>query len=544
MSAGFGEGTAIDLIRSFEPLRSQRETDFDSVWEEIARRVLPRYEFRGDRRRYATSQEDIFDATAATGLKRFGAAMESMLTPRSQLWHALAASDPKLENNDRVARYLEAVRDILFAARRSPAANFASQLHEAYLSLGAFGTGAVLVMPGEDGRSPVYRSIPLQELYVAENAAGRIDKVYRRYWQTARQMAQHFGEDALPDPIAKCLADKPEERFELLHIVRPNRDIDPGRRDWRSMTFESWHLTVQHPHVLRRSGFRTMPYAVSRYVTAPGEVYGRSPALEVLPDIKMADRMSRTIIDRANLAAEPPQLAVDDDLPVPVLIPNAVNPGWLNRDGSPKIRPLEPGSDFAVGLEMLDQRHRSINDAFLVTLFQILVDSPSMTATEAMLRSQEKGALLAPTMGRQQSELLAPIIEREIDILTAAEMLPDMPPELVEAGGAIEVEYLSPLARAQRMEQATGLVRTLEAIMPLAQHDPSILDNIDADKALRGLAEINGVDMDMMRPVEEVLERRRQQQEAMQMQQAAAMAPGLKAGAEAAATLSQMEGAA
>ncbi|MEZ5826799.1 MAG: portal protein [Geminicoccaceae bacterium] len=94
------------------------------------------------------------------------------------------------------------------------------------------------------------------------------------------------------------------------------------------------------------------------------------------------------------------------------------------------------------------------------------------------------------------------------------------------------------------MEQATGLVRTLEAIMPLAQHDPSILDNIDADKALRGLAEINGVDMDMMRPVEEVLERRRQQQEAMQMQQAAAMAPGLKAGAEAAATLSQMEGAA
>ncbi|MCB1832968.1 MAG: hypothetical protein KDH19_05935, partial [Geminicoccaceae bacterium] len=87
--------------------------------------------------RYATSQEDIFDATAATGLKRFGAAMESMLTPRSQLWHALAASDPKLENDDRVNRYLEAVRDILFAGRRSPAANFASQLHEAYLSLGA-----------------------------------------------------------------------------------------------------------------------------------------------------------------------------------------------------------------------------------------------------------------------------------------------------------------------------------------------------------------------------------------------------------------------
>ncbi|MBJ7391821.1 MAG: hypothetical protein JHC85_09650, partial [Chthoniobacterales bacterium] len=37
----------------------------------------------------------------------------------------------------------------------------------------------------------------------------------------------------------------------------------------------------------------------------------------------------------------------------------------------------------------------------LVTLTQVLVAAPRMTAAEALLRAQEKAALLAPTMGRQ-----------------------------------------------------------------------------------------------------------------------------------------------
>ncbi|MEZ5835859.1 MAG: portal protein [Geminicoccaceae bacterium] len=166
-----------------------------------------------------------------------------------------------------------------------------------------FGTRAVLVMPGG------WRLLPIAMIprtYVAENAAGHIDQVYRRYWQTARQMAQHFGEDALPDPIAKCLADKPEERFRAAAHRPPGRWL--GTAGSRSMTFESWHLTVQHRLRPAPLGLPHHAYAVSRYVTAPGEVYGRSPA-RTLPDIKMADRMSRTIIDRANLAAEPPLLS-------------------------------------------------------------------------------------------------------------------------------------------------------------------------------------------------------------------------------------------
>ena len=38
--------------------------------------------------------------------------------------------------------------------------------------------------------------------------------------------------------------------------------------------------------MLDEGGYRTFPYAISRYVTAPGETYGRSPAMLALPSIK------------------------------------------------------------------------------------------------------------------------------------------------------------------------------------------------------------------------------------------------------------------
>ena len=146
----------------------------------------------------------------------------------------------------------------------------------------------------------------------------------------------------------------------------------------------------------------------------------------------------------------------------------------------------------------------SINNGFYITLFQILVDAPQMTATEAMLRAQEKGALLAPTMGRQQSEFLGPLIAREIEILSKAGQLPPMPDALLEAGGEVEIEYVSPLNRAQRAEEGVAIMRTLEAITPLAQFDPNVLSVFDPMAVARELADINGVPQKVLRTEEQI----------------------------------------
>ena len=173
-----------------------------------------------------------------------------------------------------------------------------------------------------------------------------------------------------------------------------------------------------------------------------------------------------------------------------------------------------------------------INDAFLVTLFQILVDTPTMTATEVLERAREKGALLSPTMGRQQSELLGPMIEREIDLMTIQGLIPQMPPILIEAAGEFEISYDSPLSRSQRSEEASGWLRTLEAAIAYANttQDLSVLDQFDTDVIYPQLAEINAVPASWMRgedAIKAIREGRAQQQEQQQMIDAAPAAAGV-----------------
>ncbi len=515
-----------DILRQHSQMVSERGT-WENHWKEIAERILPRQDWfqisnrtQGDKR-----TEKMFDATAALALERFAAAMESMLTPRTQHWHKLKTSDPNLNKSKAVNQYLDEVTNTLFQIRYSPKANFASQVHEAYMSLGAFGTGCVFI---DDviGQGIRYKSIHLSEIYFAENHAGAIDKIHRKFELTARQAAQRFGYDKLPDKIQQMVEKNPEATFEFIHCVKPNEDVKRGRSDYRGMKFASYYVALEGQKIVNEGGYTTFPYAVSRYVTSPKEIYGRSPAMLVLPDIKMINEMSKTVLRAAHKAVDPPLLLQEDGvLQAFNARPSALNYGGINERGEQMVRPLEVGGRVDIGLDMMEQRRKVINDAFLITLFQILVDAPNMTATEAMLRAQEKGALLAPTMGRQQSEMLGPMIEREIDILARSGLLPEMPDELREAGGEVDIEYISPLNRAQRAEEGVAILRTLESVAGLAQFDPEVLMVFDPKKIARELADINGVPAKVLRSDEEIFAIKDQQAQQAQLEQLLQAAP-------------------
>ena len=237
---------------------------------------------------------------------------------------------------------------------------------------------------------------------------------------------------------------------------------------------------------------------------------------------------------------DPPLLIVDDG----VILPVNTRPGgatFARLDGRQQapIQPLNTGGRPDIGEEMMESRRRTINDAFLVTLFQILVDSPRMTATEVLQRAQEKGALLAPTVGRQQSETIGPLIEREFSILGRQGVLP--PPPDVLLGQEYEVEYVSPLSRAMKSEEGVGILRTLEMVQPIAAVDPSVMDNFNFDEITRVLADVNGVPQRILKDEESIANARNQRAQQQQMQQALEAAPQA---ADAALKVSQISQAA
>ena len=494
---------AQDILRRMDQLKTYR-LNFERQWSEIALRILPRADdFIAKRAPGQRREEYVYDSTAQLALPAFASAMESMLTPRTTKWHRLRPMDLDLIGDPDVEAYCEMVTNILFRVRYSAYANFASQSYETYMGLGAFGTGAIFVHDALE-KGIRYQSIPLHELYIQEDSSGVVDTVFRRYELTSRQAYQKFGE-ALPEDIKKWVEKEPERKFEFAHGVMPNEDRKKGVSNYRGMAIKACDVAVQKRQVIRESGFRSMPYAVSRYVTAPREVYGRSPAWDVLADVKTLNEMSKTMLRYGQLVTDPPWITADVDALSPFSMrPGSINPGFMNEQGAVLAKSLAPEGNPQLTLEMANQRRESINRSFLVTLFQILVDTPQMSATEAMLRAQEKGALMAPTMGRQQSELLGPIIARELDILQNAGALPPQPDQLRKRGGLLKIEYDSPLTRAQRAEEGVGILRTLEAITPIANIDPNVLKAINAERTLRHLREINGAPADMLFTPEEL----------------------------------------
>lgn len=525
-----------NLIKDWQYLFGLRG-NWNSHWSEIAERIYPMHAYLFQNFSQLTQQGDkrnfnVYDSTGIVALQRFGAIMDSLLTPRNQFWHQIRPDDDLLLRDKATTIWFQKVNDLLFAERYAPAANFASQNQLQYKSLGAYGTGALLIDDLAGTKGLRYRNIHLGELYLQENHQGVVDRVCRHFTMEARQAVQKFGASC-PENISSIAEKFPARQFFFLHWVMPRTDRDPFRKDFKGMEFASYYISVEGSKLVAEGGYRTFPYSISRYEQAPNEAYGRSPAMDVLPAIKTLNEQKRAMLKQGHRTVDPVILAYDDGvIDAFTLEAGAVNYGGVSKDGRPLVQTL-PVGNVQAGKELMDDERQLINDTFLVSLFQILVEGPTdQTATEVMERIKEKGILLAPTVGRQQSEYLGPMIDREIDILSRQGRLPPMPRLLASAKGKYKIVYDSPISRTQKAERVSGAMRTMEAFGQYAQmtQDPSILDLINMDVAGPQIADANGVPAAWMNTAEDVMkirQMRQQQQQQQKMIEAAPAAAGI-----------------
>ena len=535
-------------IRRGDSLRSDRGV-FNNHCEEVAQLVMPshRNTFTGNgwTQPDAKKTDKQFDSTASIAVHRFASVFESLLTPQSSLWHRLVPAEPELKRSRPIRLYLDSVNDLLYRYRQRPIANYVSQSQMTYLSLGLYGNGSIFIDGAPNGKGMRYKNMHIGETYFAENHQGIVDTFYRFFKLTALQAVEWFG-DMVPDSIKSAAenATQGQKQFDFIHCVYPRKDYDSRRVDSQGLPFASLYISREGEIPVRESGYSSFPAPVSRYVQAPGETYGRGPAMMVLPGIKVLNEEKKAVIKQGHLALDPALIMFDDGMMSTVnRRAGATNSGGVSAEGRPLIQALPIGS-LAVGEEMMKIEREAINDAFLITLFQILTENPQMTATEVLERTREKGMLIAPTAGRQQSELLGPQLERELDILASQGVLPPMPPLLAEAGGGYHVEYDSPMARMQRMENATGFMRSLDTASNYAKMtgDMTPLDWFDMDVAMPALLDINGAPVAWTATEEAVAAKRQQRAQAEQQRMAIENAGGLSGAAKVASDMQQQQG--
>lgn len=537
-----------ESLREFTQQQTWRAT-FASHWEEISELIDPpsrntfmygNFNWPGQKK-----TDKQVDSSGMLALVRFAAICDSLLTPRNMFWHGLEADNDYVQKQRGVKLYFEQWTKLLFKHRYRPTANFSAQNQGIYRSLGAYGTGGVFVDPydntliGQPGLR--YKQVPLGELFLRENHQGIVDG-FTRWFRLTAQQAYEKWPDTFPPILLPALQQRSTMTYNFIHRVVPRTDYDPMRLDERGKPWASYYISLEGKCLLSEGGYATMPMAVSRYDQTPGEMYGRSPAMAVLPALKTLNAEKRTFLKQGHRAADPVLFTADDGIIDASLRPGALNKGGVTSDGKLLVQTL-PTGQIQINEKMMDMERALINDAFLVTLFQILTETPQMTATEVIERTNEKGILLAPTVGRQQSEYLGPLIEREIACLASLGIKPDMPmPQVLrEAKGEYSIIYSSPLSRAMRAQESAGFIRSVEVAKEIVNitQDPSYLDHFDFDVANPAMAEINGVPASWMASDDKIAAKRKARADQQQRQEAIQAAPAQAAMMKAKAAQAQ-----
>ena len=503
------------IVSRFEYLESQR-ANWDSHYQELADYMLPRKaDIVRKRARGEKRMELIFDGTALQSVDLLASSLHGMLTSGATPWFHLTLKDDEPGRDEEVQAWLEDTSSRMM--RAITMSNFETEVHEMYVDLVVFGTGCMFVEM--DKKSMRFSTRHISEFYVAEDQFGIVDTVFRKYRLPARQAVQRFGIENVGKFIQKTFEKKPDEEVTVLHCVMPRKERDPTKQDNKNMPFASMYICMETKMVMQESGFQEFPYVVPRFLKATGEVMGRSPAMVALPDVKMLNLMSKTIIQAAQKLIDPPLLVPDDGF----LLPVRTQPGGLNffRSGTrDTITPLNTGANIPIGLNMEEQRRTAIRSAFYVD--QLLTGgSPNMTATEVVQRQEERMRVIGLVLGRLMNEMLRPMIDRVFALMLRADMLAP-PPEILQ-GLDVDVEYVSPLARAQKSSSLNSTMKALEILLPLAQALP-VADHINADGLVNHIMDSLGVPKKVVKPQSEVdagrEEQAAQQQAMMERQEA------------------------
>ena len=495
-------------------------------WKEISDYLLPRSGrfFIQDRDKGWRRHNSIYDSTGTRSLRILAAGMMSGMTSPARPWFRLTTAIPEIDSQGDVKVWLAQCQKIMLDIfARS---NTYRSLHSMYEEIAAFGTGASIILPDFDN---VVHHYPLTtgEYCIATNYKGEVDTLYREFQKTVHEVVEEFGYENCSNST-KSLYDRGslDAWITIVHAIEPRSARDPSKSDSKNMPWKScyFELNGERSQYLRESGFKKFPAVCPRWSTTGGDIYGNSPGMEALGDIKQLQHEQLRKAQAIDFKTKPP-------LQVPTsmknrdveTLPGGISFVDMNSPSGGIKTAFEVNLDLSHLLADIGDVRERIRGSFYADLFLMLANqnNSNMTATEVAERHEEKLLMLGPVLERLQNELLDPLIEITFDQMMEAGIVP--PPPQVLQGVNLNVEYVSMLAQAQRAVGTNSIDRFMGTLGQVAQYKPEVLDKVNADIWADQYADLLGVDPDILVQADQVAAIRQQraqaQQQAAQMEQ-------------------------
>lgn len=509
--------------KRWEALKSERSSWMDH-WEQISRVLLPRAgrflvtdNNRGDKR-----HNKILDNTGTRALRTLSGGMMAGMTSPARPWFRLTTRDARLDETYEVKQWTSRVTALMqMIFNRS---NVYRALQSAYEELGAFGTTATIMLDDFDS---VIHCMPLTigEFAIATGSRSQINTLYREFRMTVAALVEEFGYENVCRSTQQ-LYDKGrvDDWVTVINAIEPRKLRDPHRKNALNMPYRSVYFEAngRRDSLLRESGYRHFPVLAARWSVTGGDIYGTSPGMEALGDLRQLQQEQLYKGKAIAYQADPPVIVPAD---LRNQEDNLVPGGVVYLDTPSQAQGVRSSYEVPLQLQYLladiqDVRDR-VDQAFYKDIFMMIAGSQNdrMTATEVAERHEEKMLMLGPVLERLNAELLDPLITMTFDRMVLSDLLPPIPDAL--QGVELNVDFVSILAQAQRAISTNAIDRFTQNLGQLVAIKPELVDKFDADYWADYYADALGIDPQLIVPNSRVAvirqSRAQQQQQAEQL---------------------------
>ena len=470
------DSAALDNICKRCARAFERRAAWEAHWDECYAYALPQksgfscdYRVEGGKRNVS-----IFDSTAESAVDNLASSLLSQLTPPWSRWFGLSFGADIGDGAERSAKLAELEGFEKILQSHFDRSNFYVEAHQCYLDLITVGTAVMLFEETPVGEASAFKftAIPICEVALEEGPLGRIDTVFRRSRLALEVLKARFP-GSFSDADNALIAKNPEARVSVVEAVLP-RMTSTGQQGYDYTAFVEdgdGVFGARESMVLKTGVFSASPFVCFRWLKIPSEIYGRSPVMKALPDIKTANKVVELILKNASIAVTGIWQADDDG----VLNPANINlaPGTIipKAVGSSGLTPLRTGADFDVSQLVLSDLRANISRCMLADQIQGSLGA-RMTATEVLERAQQVSRVLGATYGRLQSEFLTPVIVRAIGILKRRGEISG----IMVDGHEADLKYASPLAAHQAVRDAENVLGWIRALSDLGPEAMAAVD--------------------------------------------------------------------
>lgn len=541
-------------------LRSWRQSWWSQNWSDLAQYIEPRRSIwltqstggmpsPNNMTRGKPINSSIVDPTATFAVRICSGGLMSGLASASRPWFKVVPSLKNAELDEAGREWIDEVESRIYSVLAN--SNFYNSFAQECEDLVVFGTAPVVIYEDEIDILRCYNPT-VGEYFLSSGATMRVNGFHRMFVQTVEQIVDFFGTEYLSPTVAQLWAAKGaslQQEFIVAHSVEPNFGIQgtnagklPGKFTWREV-YWLWGQGTECPLAMR--GFVEQPFTAGRWSIQSNDAYGRSPGMDVLPDVIQLQVETMRKAEAIEKMVRPPLIA---DMQLKNQ-PSSILPGHVTYvsglsagSGMRSIYDVNPDINaMANDLKMIQDR---IKTGFFNDLFLMLESGPAssrMTAYEVAQKMQEKLQVLGPVIEGLLTESLKPKLKRIYGIMARKGMIPPMPDSM--RGMPIDVQFVSILALAQKAAATGGLERIIALIGNMVPVFPETKVLLNADNFVREMNNLLGNPQKILNSPDAVMQARKIEAAAMQKAQqgaeAQAMAETVGVGANAAKVMSE-----